>query len=218
MSLEFSSDKGETIEIQETANLINIDINHDAKYHAKSVELQPVIPTNQTMYYYVIKIRSADSSVNIIIRPNNTDDKYSIYVRFDKPPTFETFDLNTTIPHALDEETFRNITLNVDLLDELNYTVFLPPELIQERSENLTVYVGFAPYGELLNVRYYITCICIHLSIVDHTFLYNKYLYVCMYVCMYLSMYVCMCVCMNGCVYVCMCVCMYICMYVCMYC
>jgi len=99
--------------------------------------------SDKELKVYEIQVDNNDTSVHITIRPE-TDALIQVFVKAGSSPTVSDADFNITIPADV---TGLDIT-SASLTDELQHTVFLSPEFVQEHGAGLYV-VGVKLFGKI---------------------------------------------------------------------
>lgn len=79
------------------------------------------------------------SSVHIVVTPEDSETKLECYLGIGRQPTLQSYESNFTIPHQLSYE-----VSDTQLKKELEHTIFLPPEFVQEMGIG-AYYLGVRP-------------------------------------------------------------------------
>lgn len=117
---------------------ITIDINIDDSKLRRS-QINFPLTSKETLSYHYFTVRSNMSSVHIVIKPEDPETRLECYIGIGRQPTVNSFDSNFTIPRKLTYS-----ILDENLRQELEHTIFLAPEYVQEKGIG-AYYLGVRP-------------------------------------------------------------------------
>jgi hypothetical protein len=115
-----------------------IDINIDDSRLRRSQINFPLTSMEKLSYHY-FTVRSNMSSVHIFVKPEDPETRLECYIGIGRQPTIEDYDSNFTIPQELTDS-----VSDANLRQELEHTIFLAPEYVQERGIG-EYYLGVRP-------------------------------------------------------------------------
>ena len=147
ITLDLFGAEEQPITVQELANDITIDISVDAtKMRANRISFP--LAQKDALSYHKFNVRSNFSSVHMIVVPENASIEMECYIRFGDNPSDIEYDFNITLPRNVSDFVDPSETI---LAHELSFTIFLPPEYIQQYGPGL-YYIGIRPVCKLLDI------------------------------------------------------------------
>ncbi|XP_021359195.1 uncharacterized protein LOC110454143 [Mizuhopecten yessoensis] len=122
----YDSDKNE-IPIADLEEDITIDITIPSEI-SNNVRMSSVSNLDEKLLQFVVEAGSNDTSIHFIIRPEGYV-PLEVYVRYNDPPTVDTYDDIFSIPR---HDAVPDSVEDADMRDELAHTVFISPEFVQK--------------------------------------------------------------------------------------
>ncbi|XP_062619009.1 polycystin-1-related protein-like [Saccostrea cucullata] len=148
LTLNLYDSDGQEIAVKNLNDNITIDISVDSS-KLKISEINFPLTSREKLSYHFFTVRSNMSSVHIIVKPEDPETKLECYVGIGRQPTIDDYDSNFTIPRELAYS-----VEDASLRDELEHTIFLSPEYVQERGIG-NYYLGVRPvYNETEEEEY----------------------------------------------------------------
>nr|XP_006819461.1 PREDICTED: uncharacterized protein LOC100374130 [Saccoglossus kowalevskii] len=131
LGLAFTDAMGEGLPVSDTTSLYEITFN-------SFEDIEVVVAEFRTEYeeelsYQNITAEEANTSMSLIIRAIDPRVVYNAYIKFEDHPSIDDYDLMTPIPHELNLTEAQWDELDLDIIEELRYTFFLPSDYVIDR-------------------------------------------------------------------------------------
>ena len=155
LTLAFTDSEGSEIDVKNTPEPFIIDINTDDSNRPIAISVKPKVRNDEPLMYTTAKIPSNQSSLHIIIFPQDgsPDVPMDVYVRHDRLPTLEEYDLFVKLPRDPNKDDLDKDKFDDQLVKELEHTVFISPEHVQKYGSNGVYYIGIRPSCKYLRLN-----------------------------------------------------------------
>ncbi|XP_077987011.1 polycystin family receptor for egg jelly-like [Glandiceps talaboti] len=132
IGLSFTDPYKQAVPVHDTADPYEIVFDSVPYMDYQEMEVEFIGDPNDKdhLYFLNVTVDTANSSVSIIIHPSDPLVQYHAYVKYEGFPSVEASDLNTTIPHDLNLTDDELDGLDESVINELQFTVFLPSDYI----------------------------------------------------------------------------------------
>ncbi|XP_070582204.1 polycystin family receptor for egg jelly-like isoform X2 [Ptychodera flava] len=133
IGLSFTDIDNQPIPVSNTSNWYQITfMTNFADFEEVDAEFIPDENDMDGLSFQSLTVDTANSSLSIIIRAHDPWTQYNAFVRFNDHPSIDDYDFATSIPHELNLTDDELSDLDADIIEELQYTLFLPSDYVTQ--------------------------------------------------------------------------------------